>query len=93
MSSSTTTASTVRPSADPNHIRTHPKPGPAPGFRISRRLTWPTISPISGLLDVGTPENAARALDLYANTPEDEDGLRLWDGFDLSIQTEGRSEL
>ena len=41
----------------------------------------------SCLLDVGTPENAARALDLYDNTPEDEDGLRLSDGFDLSIQT------
>ena len=37
----------------------------------------------SCLLDLGTPENAARALDLYANTPEDEDGLRLSDGFDL----------
>ena len=47
----------------------------------------------SCLLDLGTPENAARALDLYANTPEDEDGLRLSDGFDLSIQTEGGSEL
>ncbi len=47
----------------------------------------------SCLLDLGTVENAARALDLYANTPEDEDGLRLSDGFDLSIQTEGGSEL
>lgn len=47
----------------------------------------------SCLLDLGTPESAARALDLYANTPEDEDGLRLSDGFDLSIQTEGGSEL
>ena len=34
----------------------------------------------SCLLDLGTPENAARALDLYANTPEDEDGLRFSDG-------------
>jgi len=34
ISRSTTTASTVRPPADPNHIRTHPKPGPAPGFRV-----------------------------------------------------------
>ncbi len=41
----------------------------------------------SCLLDLGTPENAARALDLYANTPEDEDGLRLSDGFDLSIHS------
>ncbi|MGC8732291.1 MAG: hypothetical protein ACP5RC_08540, partial [Halothiobacillaceae bacterium] len=47
----------------------------------------------SCLLDVGSPENAARALDLYANTPEDEDDLRLSDGFDLSIQSEGGSEL
>ena len=47
----------------------------------------------SCLLDLGTPESAARALDLYANTPEDEDGLRLSDGFDLSIQSEGGSEL
>jgi hypothetical protein len=47
----------------------------------------------SCLLDLGTPENAARAIDLYANTPEDEDGLRLSDGFDLSVQTEGGSKL
>ena len=47
----------------------------------------------SCLLDVGTPENAARALDLYDSTPEDEDDLRLSDGFDLSIQSEGGSEL
>jgi hypothetical protein len=47
----------------------------------------------SCLLDVGTPENAARALDLYDNTPEDEDGFRFSDGFNLSIQSEGDSEL
>jgi hypothetical protein len=47
----------------------------------------------SCLLDVHTPENAARALDLYDNTPEDEDGLRLSDGFTLTVQREGGSEL
>ena len=47
----------------------------------------------SCLLDVGTPENAVRALDLYSTTPEDEDGLRLSDGFGLSIQSEGGTEL
>jgi hypothetical protein len=47
----------------------------------------------SCLLDVGTPENAARALDLYASTPEDEDDLRPSDGFDLSIQSESGSVL
>jgi|HubBroStandDraft_2_1064218.scaffolds.fasta_scaffold548550_2 hypothetical protein len=29
----------------------------------------------SCLLDVGTPENAARAVELYDNTSEDDDGL------------------
>ena len=47
----------------------------------------------SCLLDVGTPENAARALDLYANAPEDEHGLGFSDGFDLSIQSDGGAEL
>ena len=47
----------------------------------------------SCLLDVGTSENAVRALDLYSTTPEDEDGLRLSDGFGLSIQSEGGTEL
>ncbi|MBL8579737.1 MAG: hypothetical protein KIT25_05495 [Enhydrobacter sp.] len=47
----------------------------------------------SCLLDVGTPENAVRALELYDNTPEDEDGLRFSEGFNLSIQTEGGSGL
>ena len=42
----------------------------------------------SCLFNLGTPENAARALDLYANRPEDEDGLRFSDGFNLSIQSE-----
>jgi hypothetical protein len=47
----------------------------------------------SCLLDVRTPANAARALELCANTPEDEDGLRFADGFILSTQMEGGSEL
>jgi hypothetical protein len=47
----------------------------------------------SCLLDVGTPENVARALDLYATAPDDEDGLRIADGFDLSIQNDSGTEL
>lgn len=47
----------------------------------------------SCLLDVGTPENAARALELYDNAPEDEDGRHFSDGFVLSIQRESQSEL
>lgn len=47
----------------------------------------------SCLLDVGTSENAVRALALYANAPEDEDGFHLSDGFLLSPQEEGGSQL
>jgi hypothetical protein len=47
----------------------------------------------SCVLDVGTHENATRALDLYATAPEDEDGLRIADGFHLSIQNDSGTEL
>ncbi|MFT8420511.1 MAG: hypothetical protein ABF665_03165 [Gluconacetobacter sp.] len=44
-------------------------------------------------LEVGTSENAIKALELYNNEPEDDDGLRLSDGFCLSLSDEGGSEL
>jgi hypothetical protein len=47
----------------------------------------------SCLLDMRTPENAARALKLYDDQPEDEDGFRLSDGFHLSLEREGGTEL
>jgi hypothetical protein len=47
----------------------------------------------SCLLDVKTPENAARALALHGSAPEDDDGARLSDGFDLSIQSDAASQL
>jgi hypothetical protein len=47
----------------------------------------------SCLLDVRTPENAARALELYNDQPEDEDGLRLSDGFLLSLEGGSGTEL
>ena len=47
----------------------------------------------SCLLDVGTPENAARALELYNHAPADDDGFSLSDGFLLSLDSEGRSQL
>lgn len=49
----------------------------------------------SCLFDVGTPENAARALDLYANPPEDRDepDSDFESGFRLSLQADGVSEL
>lgn len=47
----------------------------------------------SCLLDVRTPENAARALKLYDDQPEDEDGFRLSDCFHLSLEREGSTEL
>ncbi len=47
----------------------------------------------SCLLDMRTPENAARALELYNDLPGDEDGFRLSDGFLLSRETEGSTEL
>jgi len=47
----------------------------------------------SCLFDVGTPENAIRTLDLYNNAPEDDDGLCLSDGFLLSLQEEGGTQL
>lgn len=47
----------------------------------------------SCLLDVRTPENAARALELYNDQPEDEDGLRLSDGFLLSLEGASGTEL
>lgn len=46
----------------------------------------------SCLLDVGSSDNADRALDLYANAPEDEDGFCLSDGFLVSIE-DGGSQL
>lgn len=47
----------------------------------------------SCLLDVGTPENAARALELYNHAPVDEDGFSLSDGFLLSLDGEAGSQL
>jgi len=47
----------------------------------------------SCLLDMRTPENAARALELYNGQPEDEDGLRLSDGFLLSLEGGSGTEL
>lgn len=47
----------------------------------------------SCLLDMRTPENAARALELYNDQPEDEDGLRLSDGFLLSLEGGSGTEL
>jgi hypothetical protein len=47
----------------------------------------------SCLLDVGTPENAARALELYNHAPADDDGFSLSDGFLLSLDSEGGSQL
>jgi hypothetical protein len=47
----------------------------------------------SCLLDVGTPENAARAPKFYDSAPEDDDGLCLSDGFLLSLQEEGGTQL
>ncbi|WP_395698493.1 hypothetical protein [Methylocella sp.] len=47
----------------------------------------------SCLLDVRTPENAARALELYNDQPEDESGLRLSDGFLLSLEGGSGTEL
>ena len=45
----------------------------------------------SCLLDVGTPQNVARALDLYANASDDDGTLS--DGFLLSSNEEGGAEL
>lgn len=47
----------------------------------------------SCILDVGTAENAERALDLYENAPEDEDGFRLSDGFLLTLEQEWITQL
>jgi hypothetical protein len=47
----------------------------------------------SCLLDMRTPENAARVLELYNDQPEDEDGLRLSDGFLLSLEGGSGTEL
>jgi hypothetical protein len=47
----------------------------------------------SCLLDVGTPENAARALELYNQAPPDDDELVLSDGFLLSLHGEDGSQL
>ena len=47
----------------------------------------------SCLLDVGTPENAARALELYNDTPADDDRFSLSDFFRLSLNGESGSQL
>jgi hypothetical protein len=44
-------------------------------------------------LDVGTPENAARALELYNDAPQDDDGFSLSDGFLLSLTGQSGSQL
>ncbi len=44
-------------------------------------------------LDVVTPDNAARALELYNDTPADDDGFSLSDGFLLSLNGESGSQL
>jgi hypothetical protein len=71
-----------------------------PSARSSRRafafletLMADYFTHFSCLLDVRTSENAARALDLYNNAPENGDGLRLSDGFLLSLNDEGATEL
>jgi hypothetical protein len=47
----------------------------------------------SCVLDVVTARNAARALELYKNTPADDDGFSLSDGFLLSLNGESGSQL
>lgn len=47
----------------------------------------------SCLFDVGTTENAACALGLYQNAETREDGSRLSDGFEVSLQEDGGSKL
>jgi hypothetical protein len=44
-------------------------------------------------LDVLTADNAARALQLYKDTPADDDGFSLSDGFRLSLKGESGSQL
>lgn len=43
--------------------------------------------------DVGSAGNAARAIALYRDAPEDEDGSDLSEGFDLALTEEGSSKL
>ena len=66
MSRSTTTASTARPPPDPHRTIQPPKPGLAPAFAFKETDMADFFTHFSCLLDVGTPENAARALDLYS---------------------------
>ncbi|AHI27474.1 hypothetical protein LV478_00965 (plasmid) [Komagataeibacter oboediens] len=47
----------------------------------------------SCVLDVGTAENAERALELYRNEPEDPDGFCVSSGFSLSVSSENMSRL
>jgi len=47
----------------------------------------------SCLLDVRTHENALKALELYRNETEDDDGFCLAHGFSLLLAREGSSEL
>ncbi|GAB6968954.1 hypothetical protein JCM25156A_29920 [Komagataeibacter kakiaceti JCM 25156] len=47
----------------------------------------------SCVLDVGTAENAERALEFYRNEPEDPDGFCFSSGFSLSVSSENRSRL
>ncbi|WEQ57367.1 hypothetical protein LV564_12860 [Komagataeibacter nataicola] len=47
----------------------------------------------SCLLDVRTHDNALKALELYRNETEDEDGFCLSDGFSLLLSGEGSTEL
>jgi hypothetical protein len=47
----------------------------------------------SCILDVATPENAVRALELYKDTPADDDRFSLSDGFRLSLNGESGSQL
>jgi len=44
-------------------------------------------------LDVVTADNAARAFELYNDTPADDDGFSLSDGFLLSLNDESGSQL
>lgn len=47
----------------------------------------------SCVLEVGTSENALKAIELYQNEKEDDDGFRVSNGFCLSLSREGGSEL
>nr|WP_295741126.1 hypothetical protein [uncultured Acidocella sp.] len=47
----------------------------------------------SCLFDVGTPDNAKRALELYHNSEPNDDDRCLSDGFEMSLPEEGGTKL